>query len=380
MDTAIVFVVAILVSAMSVARTAVSGLPRAKVECGEAISKAEARTKQITSPAFPQPFPGDSKCIWAIYAENGKRIRMEFQVFKLLPSVLGKCEHHYVIVKSPFSSHSMGPFCGEIGLPTIVSTGNLIYVELHTVKPVDTDNYQGFKLAFKVTVESSSYELRADNSADDDIVTVDPATMNILSPTAPTAVVRSNRSPRPTTKPWRFRPSRRSPTQVRRTNYGASRRRPVPTVRYPAISYRNKLQSAESRVIMPTPEAATVNIEIIIAIAASAVVAIVIVITIAVLYTKKRNRKPADEASRSGNECNPKIEKQIPEVKAYPTVDPVHYAHEYPNCRTEYPNSYVMAPIATEYYQDKKIVSSKSKSRTGDAKPKRKRRKRRTRQ
>lgn len=37
-------------------------------------------------------------------------------------------------------------------------TGNLIYVELQTPVPVTTDNYEGFRLAFQETTESSSYE------------------------------------------------------------------------------------------------------------------------------------------------------------------------------------------------------------------------------
>lgn len=77
----------------------------------------------------------------------------------------------------------MGPYCGLQGVPTIVSTGNMLFVDLKTEIPVTSDNYQGFKFAFKVTEESSSYELRPDNSLDDIIMTIDPATLNLLSPT-----------------------------------------------------------------------------------------------------------------------------------------------------------------------------------------------------
>ncbi|XP_077969632.1 tolloid-like protein 1 isoform X2 [Styela clava] len=152
--------------------------------CGNIVTKAEARTKYATTPGFPNAFPGDANCVWAIYSKPGKRIRLEFQKFYLLPPFDGNCEYHYVIVKSPFSLFSMGPYCGELGLPTIVSTGNLIYVELHTIFPVNTDNYQGFKLAFRETLESSSYELRPDNSDGDVIMTVDPDTLDVISPTA----------------------------------------------------------------------------------------------------------------------------------------------------------------------------------------------------
>ncbi|XP_039255123.2 uncharacterized protein LOC120331987 [Styela clava] len=313
--------------------------------CGNIVIKAEARTKYATTPGFPNAFPGDANCVWAIHSNPGKRIRLEFQKFYLLQPVDGNCEYHYVIVKSPFTLFSMGPYCGESGLPTIVSTGNLIYVELHTIVPVTTDNYQGFKLAFKETLESSSYELRPDNSDGDVIMTVDPDTMDVISPTAaPTTTPRTAKS---TTKSWRFVPSRRPLLNTKNRPAARPRPRPrpqSPSTRRPArpsfVNTNNKVvarNTPSTKIVRPKSKQPVIKIEIIVAIAVGGLVAVAIIIMIALkMMTKKsssdENRKQGLKKSQASSPAKikpePKSEYELPGMYMNPNQQPQYWYEE----------------------------------------------------
>lgn len=63
-----------------------------------------------------------------IYAQPGKRIRLEFRDFYLIgPGDDGICYSQGVVIKAPLADREMGPHCGNAGLPTIISTGDCLF-------------------------------------------------------------------------------------------------------------------------------------------------------------------------------------------------------------------------------------------------------------
>ena len=62
--------------------------------------------------------------MFRIQCQFGYQVRLEFRDFYLIgPGKDGHCSDQYVMVESPLTGHTMGRFCGNSGIPTIVSAG-----------------------------------------------------------------------------------------------------------------------------------------------------------------------------------------------------------------------------------------------------------------
>ncbi|XP_078483451.1 uncharacterized protein LOC100179045 [Ciona intestinalis] len=138
------------------------------------------------SPSYPNRFPIDRMCSWSIRCRKEHRIRLEFRDFYLIMPVERGCVDQSVLIWSPLTNRQMGPFCGNSGLPNIVSAGNLLVVKLKSEIPVSGENYRGFTMAFKETSEDPTIELQIPNWHSNDAIRLDEpalvAAINRLQP------------------------------------------------------------------------------------------------------------------------------------------------------------------------------------------------------
>uniref|UniRef100_H2ZLC7 CUB domain-containing protein n=1 Tax=Ciona savignyi TaxID=51511 RepID=H2ZLC7_CIOSA len=115
------------------------------------------------TPNYPNRFPIDKLCAWTIRCRKEHRIRLEFRDFYLIKPAVGGCVDQALTIWSPLSNLDMGPFCGNSGLPSIVSAGNLLVVRLKSEIPSSGEEYRGFTMAFRETSEDPTIELKAPN-------------------------------------------------------------------------------------------------------------------------------------------------------------------------------------------------------------------------
>nr|XP_026689506.1 uncharacterized protein LOC100179045 isoform X2 [Ciona intestinalis] len=177
------------------------------------------------SPSYPNRFPIDRMCSWSIRCRKEHRIRIEFRDFYLIMPAERGCVDQSVLIWSPLTNRQMGPFCGNSGLPTIVSAGNLLVVKLKSEIPVSGEDYRGFTMAFKETSEDPTIELQIPNWHSNDAIRLDEpalvAAVNRLQPYPSGVTVLPSARPgrtgnlrnRTRNNPLRPRPPSRRPTR-----------------------------------------------------------------------------------------------------------------------------------------------------------------------
>ncbi|XP_039268252.1 uncharacterized protein LOC120343186 [Styela clava] len=216
-------------------------------DCQTSYLWADIDEKYAYTPGFPNQFPIQRLCKWGIYTRPGKRIRLEFRDFYLIgPGDDGMCYSQGVIIKSPLSKLEMGPHCGNAGLPTVISAGNYLEVDLVSNIPMTSENYRGFKMSFIETVETPSPQLRPPNWGNGEPLTADPAVVEKIFPSATI----SSRGGRPvnsktTSKPPRFRPGRKLGVLTPNIHSTAKRYYPPRTTSFPPTKSSNKISLEE---------------------------------------------------------------------------------------------------------------------------------------
>ena len=56
---------------------------------------------EITSPNFPEPYPGKKECVWLLNTVNGHRVKVVFDEFEVEPQQ--DCSYDSVVVSFNFS-------------------------------------------------------------------------------------------------------------------------------------------------------------------------------------------------------------------------------------------------------------------------------------
>lgn len=106
----------------------------------------------ISTPNFPNPYEINTRCVWQITTDPGKKIALgvkngSFDVEG--GSSINTCDTDYVTVYDGDSKNStrIGPFCGNTSRPfrTIHSTGRHLYIEFQSN---DADQRSGFQLEY----------------------------------------------------------------------------------------------------------------------------------------------------------------------------------------------------------------------------------------
>ncbi|CAG0898496.1 unnamed protein product [Cyprideis torosa] len=120
--------------------------------CGGVIT---ASNGTLTSPSYPELYPGHKHCIWEIIAPSQFRITLNFTHFDLEGTNLhpskplqGNCEYDHVEVISKMGSDELithGSYCGETLPPSLTSEGNAFRIEF---KSDGTVQKSGFAAVF----------------------------------------------------------------------------------------------------------------------------------------------------------------------------------------------------------------------------------------
>ncbi|XP_043484069.1 tolloid-like protein 2 isoform X1 [Leptopilina heterotoma] len=99
-------------------------------DCKEGGCKYEitASAGTITSPNYPDYYPGRKDCVWHFTTTPGHRIKLIFKVFEMEPHQ--ECAYDHVVIYDGDSpdSHTLGRFCGNKEPYPIVATGNQMYM------------------------------------------------------------------------------------------------------------------------------------------------------------------------------------------------------------------------------------------------------------
>ncbi|XP_052285052.1 tolloid-like protein 1 [Dreissena polymorpha] len=103
----------------------------------------------ITSPNYPGDYESYTDCEWAIRAQEGKRIKLDFTYFKT-----EDCEDNLEIFNGPsISSPFIGKFCGSATPSGFRSQSNSVYFVFQTDGSV---TYRGFSLTYVFFTQVSS--------------------------------------------------------------------------------------------------------------------------------------------------------------------------------------------------------------------------------
>ncbi|XP_020288864.1 bone morphogenetic protein 1 isoform X2 [Pseudomyrmex gracilis] len=99
-------------------------------DCKEGGCKYEitAPTGTITSPNYPDYYPGRKDCVWHFTTKPGHRIKLIFKVFEMEPHQ--ECAYDHIAIYDGDSPESitLGRFCGTKEPHPILATGNQMYM------------------------------------------------------------------------------------------------------------------------------------------------------------------------------------------------------------------------------------------------------------
>nr|XP_046480526.1 bone morphogenetic protein 1 isoform X1 [Neodiprion pinetum] len=99
-------------------------------DCKEGGCKYEITSSSgtITSPNYPEYYPGRKDCVWHFTTTAGHRIKLTFNVFEMEPHQ--ECTYDHIAIYDGDSpdSHTLGRFCGSKVPHPILATGNQMYM------------------------------------------------------------------------------------------------------------------------------------------------------------------------------------------------------------------------------------------------------------
>ncbi|XP_055294887.1 tolloid-like protein 2 [Sitodiplosis mosellana] len=102
-------------------------------------------TDTITSPNYPENYPGNKDCVYIINAPRGKQIELKIEAFDLEDRT--GCIYDSLEIRNGASDKSplIGTFCGTDILPRYVSSSNHMYLRF---KSDSSDHYGGFQISY----------------------------------------------------------------------------------------------------------------------------------------------------------------------------------------------------------------------------------------
>ena len=114
-------------------------------DCGGRLSSSEIR---LTSPNYPEEYPGKQDCIWIIDFPKGKTIMVGFEAFNL--EYQYDCENDFLELRdgSNESSPMIGnKLCGWLqDYPSIFSSSNELFIRFHSNDKQSLGMYSGFRI------------------------------------------------------------------------------------------------------------------------------------------------------------------------------------------------------------------------------------------
>ncbi|XP_012283189.1 bone morphogenetic protein 1 [Orussus abietinus] len=113
-------------------------------DCTEGGCKFEITAPQgtITSPNYPNDYPGRKDCVWHFTTTPGHRIKLMFTVFDIEPHQ--ECTYDYVAIYDGDSPESLtlGTFCGNKLPHPISATGNQMYMVFKSDNTIQRRGFQ----------------------------------------------------------------------------------------------------------------------------------------------------------------------------------------------------------------------------------------------
>ncbi|KAL2720343.1 bone morphogenetic protein 1 [Vespula squamosa] len=113
-------------------------------DCKEGGCKYEitAPVGTITSPNFPEYYPGRKDCVWHFTTKPGHRIKLVFKVFEMESHQ--ECAYDHIAIYDGDSpeSHTLGRFCGTKEPHPISATGNQMYMIFKSDASVQRKGFQ----------------------------------------------------------------------------------------------------------------------------------------------------------------------------------------------------------------------------------------------
>lgn len=96
----------------------------------------------ITSPNFPEYYPGRKDCVWHFTTKPGHRIKLVFKVFEMESHQ--ECAYDHIAIYDGDSpeSHTLGRFCGTKEPHPISATGNQMYMIFKSDASVQRKGFQ----------------------------------------------------------------------------------------------------------------------------------------------------------------------------------------------------------------------------------------------
>ncbi|XP_068718405.1 embryonic protein UVS.2-like isoform X1 [Montipora capricornis] len=104
------------------------------------------------SPSYPSSYPNNMVCTWKITAPSAKKLKLNFNYFRLESGVCSTNDFLEVRDGSSSTSIIKGKYCGTYA-PTITSSGRYLWIRFRSDA---TLSYKGFEARYTVVNQSSS--------------------------------------------------------------------------------------------------------------------------------------------------------------------------------------------------------------------------------
>ncbi|KAK3791975.1 hypothetical protein RRG08_035466 [Elysia crispata] len=97
--------------------------------CGQALTGNNGTLK---SPNYPYNYPNNARCVWTITTDPDTRVMLTFSYFQLEYGY--DCAYDFLVIRdgSDPTSNVLQRLCGSSTPETIVSTGNVMFIEFQT--------------------------------------------------------------------------------------------------------------------------------------------------------------------------------------------------------------------------------------------------------
>lgn len=83
---------------------------------------------EVSSPEWPDHYPGRKDCVWHFVTTPGHRIKLVFNDFELEPHHQCNYDHVEIFDGSSAESKSLGKFCGSNVPEPLLASGNEMYM------------------------------------------------------------------------------------------------------------------------------------------------------------------------------------------------------------------------------------------------------------
>ncbi|XP_035675035.1 tolloid-like protein 1 isoform X2 [Branchiostoma floridae] len=106
-------------------------------------------TGTISSPNYPQTYPTYQECSWHVISTQPERqLWLVFDEIFSIESFIGGCSYDYLTIHDgpDEKSHKMNTLCGDVAPPSILLSGNEVFVKFKTDGGV---NKEGFRLTWR---------------------------------------------------------------------------------------------------------------------------------------------------------------------------------------------------------------------------------------